>query len=373
MSEELQSIVIDNGTGFTKAGFGGEDAPRIVFPTVVGRPKNNLEIIQEKDCYIGEEIRLKMDLLDLKYPMENGFIKNWDDMEKLWFHTFYNEIKVEPEEFSVLLSETPLNPRSSREKTIQIMFESFSIAGFHTSFQSLLSLYTAGKTTGLVFESGDGCSYSSCIYDGYDLYHSIIRSDLSGRDLTEYLIKLLNEKGHYFKNLKDEEMIRDLKEKTCYIALDYDQELKKLKESKGIEKLYQLPDGNFVNIEEERFKCTESLFQPSLIQLEDDGIHKMMHKSIGKCDKEIQELFSSNIVISGGNTMFQGFEKRLQKEMENLSSQKIEIISSPERKYNSWIGGSIFTTLKNFIDVMVIKEQYDECGPSVLRKCLAWN
>ena len=115
-----QTVVIDNGSGMVKAGFAGEDQPRAVFPAVVGRPKQRaIAGMTTKDMYLGEEAEQKRGILNLKYPISNGIVESWDDMENVWNHTFYNELRVNPSECTgVLLTEAPRNPRLNREKMV---------------------------------------------------------------------------------------------------------------------------------------------------------------------------------------------------------------------------------------------------------------
>jgi len=370
--DDAAPIVIDNGSGVCKAGFAGHDAPIGVFPSIVGRPKNTPIMVgmDHQTEVIGDEAQRQRGVMILKYPIEHGIVTNWDDMEKIWHHTFFNELRVAPEEHPVMLTEAPLNPKNNRERMCQIMFETFNVPAMYIAIQAVLSLYASGRTTGVVMDSGDGVSHTVPIFEGYAIPHAVQRINLAGRDLTEYMMKLCTERGNNFSTTAEREITRAIKEKVCYVALDFDAEMKASAESSEIEVTYELPDGNFITLGNERFRCPEVLFQPHHIGKEGGGIANCVFESIMACDIDTRRELFANVVLSGGTTMFEGIQERMTKELVALapSTTKVRVIAPAERKYSVWIGGSILSSLTTFGQMWISKREYDECGPTIVHK-----
>uniref|UniRef100_A0A7S1I0N3 Actin n=1 Tax=Eutreptiella gymnastica TaxID=73025 RepID=A0A7S1I0N3_9EUGL len=370
-------IVIDNGSGRCKAGFAGDDAPHCVFSSIVGEIKKESTAMMptvssstDHKLFVGDDAQERRGLLKLRYPIAHGVITNWDDMEAIWRHTFYDQLRVAPEEHKVLLTEAPINPKVNREKMAEVMFETFNVPAMYVQIQAVLSLYSSGRTTGIVLDCGDGVSHTVPVYEGYSLPAAVKRLDLAGRDLTEYMVKLLRELGHNFDTTAGHEVAREVKEKMCYVALDYAEELAGERSNPDLEKEYELPDGKSIKVGAPRFQCPEALFDPWKLGIESEGIHKLVHGTIKKCDIDVRRDLYHNILLSGGTTTFEGLPQRLQKELEDLAppNAKVRIVSPPDRKYSVWIGGSVLAALPSFQDMWIEREAYDEVGPSIIHK-----
>ena len=375
--DDARNVVCDNGSGMVKAGFSGDDAPRVVFPSIVGRPKEGVRAAMfgstPKSHFLGDDAQAHRGILSIDYPIEHGIVTNWDQMELIWHHTFYNELRVDPEKNNVLLTEAPMNPKANREKMTQVMFETFNVAGMYVGIQAVLSLYSAGRTTGVVLDSGDGVTHTVPIYEGFSMPHAVMRIDLAGRDLTEYMMKLLMESAASFSSSAEKEIVRDIKEKTCYVALDFDEEMKKANDA-SIETKFELPDMSEITIKSQRFRCPEALFKPHLVGLGDAaGYPGLVVKSIAKCDIDVRKDLFENVVLSGGTTMFPGMAERLTKELRAAGPAQLEprVVAPPERKYSVWIGGSILASLSTFQTQWVRKSEYNENGAQIVhQKCL---
>ncbi|XP_064418446.1 actin-like isoform X4 [Latimeria chalumnae] len=338
----MGAVVIDNGSGLLKAGIAGDTQPRIIYPNMIGIPKSKSSMTQaeQKDFYIGEAAQARREDLILKYPVNNGIVVSWDDMEKIWNHM------------------------------TQLLFETFNVPAMYAAIQAMLALYASGLTTGCVVESGDGVTHTVPIFEGYSLPHAVLRLDLAGRDLTEYLMRILTECGISFQSTAEKEIVKDIKEKICYVALDIQADM--VKEPTNIQKEFILPDGNVIKVQNQRFRCPETLFAPSNVGMEAPGIHKLCFNSIMKCDIDLRSSFFVNVILSGGSTLFPGIENRLSKELTKMvpAGSPVTVSAPPDRQMSVWIGGSILSSLLAFQDMWITKSEYKEVGPNIVhRKC----
>ncbi|CAC5424413.1 ACTB_G1 [Mytilus coruscus] len=369
----MTTVVVDNGSWFCKAGFAGDDNPKSVFPAVVGKPRQVgvAAGMDPNSVYIGIEARRKQGLLSVKYPTEFGLITNWDYIEHIFHHTFYDELGISTEEHPILLTEAQLNPKYNREKITMMIFETFNFPAMYVKAKGVLSLYSSGCITGVALDIGENISYSLPAYDGYALRHAVIKSELAGRDLTDCLHRSLNDRGYSFSSVADREIIRYIKENLCYVASDFKKEMEKFSTKvSSLEKKFELPDGQVVNIGSERIRCLEPLFQPSIAGIESPGLHETLNYSILKCDEDLRKDLYGNIVLCGETSRTPGIIERMQSEITNLAPliRNIKVKTPPDIKNSAWVGGSILASLPTFQQMCITKEEYDEIGPTIVHK-----
>lgn len=281
---DAPTIVIDNGTYNIKAGFGGDYQPIDIFPSIVGRPKHYSLLDQIYDVYVGDDAYTRSCVLSLTYPIENGIITNWNDMEKVWKHTFKSILhKDDPSEHSLVLTESISNPKLNREKAAQIIFETFNIPCYFAKSQEYFSLLSAGKIDGLVCYIGENSYQTASFSEGTFIPNSLNTIKIGGKTLTLWLNEMLSKRGHEFTSFVELEMVRKIKEESCYVSFDYDNEQYAMFHS-----IYKSQYGNKIKLYNEVFKCPELLFKPQLNDIEYEGIDKTIVNSINRCDSDLQ-------------------------------------------------------------------------------------
>ncbi|XP_054838874.1 actin, clone 302-like isoform X2 [Eublepharis macularius] len=370
--KERTSVVIDNGSGLLKGGVAGAKEPEFIFTNLIGRPKAKSVILGagQKDFYIGLEAQANRGILSLRYPVEHGIVTSWPDMEKIWRHTYYNELMLKPSTRPALMTEAPLNPLANREQMTKLLFEEFEVPAFYVAIQAVLALYAAGLTTGCVMDCGDGVTHTVPIYEGYCLPHAVLRLDLAGRDLTEYLMRILRESGIALVSTAEREIVRIIKAGLCYVALNPEEEM--AKKPSEIERTWKLPDGQIIKVHNQMFRCPEALFRPADVGMEAPGIDKLLFNTIMKCDIDLRTTLYANVLLSGGSTLFPGIAERLTKELIHMAPKGTEVIvnAPPDRRISVWTGGSVLASLASFQDMWISKEEYAEVGPNIVhRKC----
>ncbi|XP_046434913.1 actin-related protein 2 isoform X2 [Neodiprion virginianus] len=392
-SQGRKVIVCDNGTGFVKCGYAGSNFPAHIFPSMVGRPIiravnkiGDIEVKDMPDLMVGDEASKLRSMLEVSYPMENGIVRNWEDMCHVWDYTFGKEkMNINPKECKILLTEPPMNPTKNRAKMIEVMFEKYGFDGTYIAIQAVLTLYAQGLLSGVVVDSGDGVTHICPVYEEFALPHLTRRLDIAGRDITRYLIKLLLLRGYAFNHSADFETVRMMKEKLCYIGYNIETEQRLALETTVLVEPYTLPDGRVIKVGGERFEAPEALFQPHLINVEGQGIAELVFNTIQAADIDIRSELYKHIVLSGGSTMYPGLPSRLERELkqlylervlkndiDKLSKFKIRIEDPPRRKDMVFIGGAVLAeVMKDRDSFWITREEYEEKGLGVLNKLTA--
>ncbi|EFC48626.1 hypothetical protein NAEGRDRAFT_35386 [Naegleria gruberi] len=387
------SIVIDNGSGILKSGFANQDFPICVFNNMIGRLKQYSATRgvgiggmsgmggigdQGKKLYFGDGAQSLRGVLQLSYPVERGIVKNFDDFEMMLQYT-QDCLKLETfSENPLLITESTINPKQNRERITQMMFETFDVPYLYMAKSPVLSLFAHGYTTGLVLDSGDGVTHTVPIYEGYSLPHAVQRLELAGKDLTNYMLNLLNQSGQSkpFQSQNSSshiEIVRCLKEDLSFVKSFNDSHNSSSSNtinnnnSSSLQVNYDLPDGTSIKVGEERFKCPELLFNPSIVNGGSEmlGVHELCKKTIYECDIDLRKTLASNIFLSGGSTKFNGFQSRLQDEIQNLLpySNKVKVKGSKDVQFLPWIGGSIISKISRFPYDCISRQEYEETGP----------
>lgn len=340
---------------------------------------NDIEI---KDIMCGSEASEVRSMLQISYPMENGIIKNWEDMEHLWDYAFYERMKIDTTGQKVLLTEPPMNPLKNRETMCQVMFEKYNFGGVYVAIQAVLALYAQGLSSGVVVDSGDGVTHIVPVYESVVLNHLTKRLDVAGRDVTRNLINLLLRRGYAFNRTADFETVRQIKEKLCYVSYDLQLDTKLAQETTTLVENYELPDGRVIKVGSERFEAPECLFQPHLVDVEQPGVGECLFNTIQSADVDVRSSLFKAIVLSGGSSMYPGLPSRLEKELKQLwltkvlngdasrlDKFKVKIEDPPRRRHMVFIGGAVLANIMADKDHMWIsKQEWEEQGPRVLEK-----
>ncbi|XP_008852873.1 actin-like protein 7B [Nannospalax galili] len=369
---KIKALVIDLGSQYCKCGYAGEPRPTYFISSTVG--KRSAEMAADtgdtfKETYVGHELLNMEASLKLVNPLKHGVVVDWDCVQNIWEYIFHTAMKILPEEHAVLVSDPPLSPISNREKYAELLFETFCIPAMHVTSQALLSIYSYGKTSGLVVESGHGVSHVVPISEGNVLPGLPSHADYAGCDLTNYLLQLLNEAGHKFSD-DHLHIVEHIKKNCCYAALLPEEEL-----ALGLEELrvdYELPDGKVITIGQERVRCSEMLFQPSLVGCTQPGLPELTAACLGRCQNTgFKEEMAANVLLCGGCTMLDGFPERFQRELSLLCpGDNPTVAAAPERKTSVWTGGSILASLQAFQQLWVSKEEFEERGcAAIYCKC----
>lgn len=362
MEGQRQYVIIDNGSGFCKAGFSGGLEPKVVIPSVVGHPKVTGIESPELNSYFGQNALDNSQILHITRPVQSGIVTDWKEMTLFWSNLYENELNIDSSQYGVIMPEKQLTPKFIREKMTELFFETFQVPSIFITSGAVLALYGAGKFSGIVVDSGYDATFFVPISNGFPFSSAIKKLNFGGQDITDYFQQLLKQKG--YNSIPN---VNYLKEQYCYVSKSPETEI-------ANEISYTLPDKTIIKLKDECFHATELLFHPEYFGKELGGIARKLCESIYLADHYIKKEIEGNIVLTGGNTMFPGFAERFSSEIlqvaNGLYKNRANVIAIPERKYVTWIGASIATHMPIFSGLQTTRKEYDEYGPSIVHnKC----
>ncbi|KAF8522749.1 actin binding protein [Hysterangium stoloniferum] len=417
----LAPIISDNGTGYSKIGFAGNSDPSFVFPTAIATRESSASSsrgpplpakpghlaskrgIEDLDFYIGDEALANSKTYGIHYPIRHGMIDNWDHMERYWEQSIFKYLRAEPEDHYFLLTEPPLNPPENRENTAEIFFESFNIKGLYIAVQAVLALaasWTSGKVTdrsltGTVIDSGDGVTHVIPVADGYVVGSAIKHIPIAGRDISQFVLNLLRERGETAVIPPEDQLkvASRIKENFSYVCQDIVKEFRKYDANPY--DYFQRYDGEHsvtgrkysVDVGYERFLAPEIFFNPEIYSSDFlTPLPEIVDDVIQQSPIDVRRGLYKNIVLSGGSTMFDHFGQRLKRDLKNLVDKRItlsevtsgsavrstgvdvNVISHKRQRYAVWFGGSLLASLPDFYSHCHTKADYEEVGPSICRR-----
>jgi centractin len=373
-------IIVDIGSGEVKAGFSGEEKPKIIFKNYFGEPKYKkvLRTFEKEnqelnDQYIGDDCDKYLGLIKLRFPVKHGVFENEQDILSV-FNYLYSKLGINSQEIKehpLLLTEPLLNPYINREKIAYSLFDNLGVPALFFASQPILSLFSTSSTSGTVLESGEGVTQSCVVYEGYSIPSSYERYNYGGADVTEYLKNLLKKRGYHFYNSTEFRLVNEIKENSCfcYGNNNIKNDIGDAKKSANKNPInYYLPDGSSISVGDERLLAPEILFNPEYIGKEYLSFPDMIINSINKVDIQLKQKSYENILLSGGNTNFNGLNEQLHFELKNKlnKNMKINLNKLEKPQYCCWIGGNIISTLEVFKKMWVTKNDWNEKGSKVI-------
>eukprot|EP00361_Fabrea_salina_P005550 CAMPEP_0202439728 /NCGR_PEP_ID=MMETSP1345-20130828/36315_1 /ASSEMBLY_ACC=CAM_ASM_000843 /TAXON_ID=342563 /ORGANISM="Fabrea Fabrea salina" /LENGTH=377 /DNA_ID=CAMNT_0049054273 /DNA_START=952 /DNA_END=2085 /DNA_ORIENTATION=- len=375
----MQALICDNGTGYLKVGWSSSNFPDLTVPCLIGRPNRHFQSLTGEMGreYVGHDAMKFGNSVDLFRPLEHGIIEDWEGMLKLWEYTFLDQMSFDFGNTRILLSEAPMNPVKNREVMCEHMFETFGFEGLKVEIQATLALYAQGLMTGLVVDSGEGVTHCIPIYKGSIINNAIERINVAGRTLTAYMLKLLGIRGYHFDYSFDFELVREIKEKSCFVSPNIKEDRELSRTTTALEQDFQLPDGSWVRVGRERFEAPEALFNPGLLQIDEPGFAELVFNSLMKAPIDNRKDLMKSIVMSGGSTMFPGMVNRVTKELKKLHKDyrernrtiheqevpkvKIKVEDPPYRRYSVFIGAAAYANiLQEQPEAWVSKADWEE-------------
>jgi centractin len=371
-------IVVDLGTSEIKAGFSGQEKPKFCTPNYIGELKNKKKYDEtQKKLYVSDECNKFMGNLKIHSPIEHGVFTHNEDIS-LVFNYIYSKLELNEEQIKeqpILISEPLNNVDKNRENIAEILFEKFGVSGLIFGSQPILSLFSTSHTTGVMLESGDAITQVCASYEGYLIPSSCYRYDYGGRDVTNVLKALIESNNYNFRcdSSHDMKIFKNIKEKQCYLYVMKDSIDNKDGDFSCITSEFILPDGNKIQLHDEKILAPEILFNNKLNFSEYPSFHEMVFSSVKNADINIKSELCENVILSGGNTLFRGMKERMTCSLEKLLPKKmaIKIRMSTDPILSCWNGGNIIASLNTFKKMLVTKDDWSEQGKKMLHiKCV---
>ena len=392
-------------------GFSGNAEPSYIVPTAIAT-KDGVKAgdhrarggeMEDLDFFIGDEAVSRATTHAVSYPIRHGLIENWDSMERLWQRCIFDFLRAEPEEHAVVLTEPPMNPPENREYAAEVMFETFNVPALYIAVQAVLALVASWtvkdegdrRLTGTVVDSGDGVTHVIPVYEGYVIGSCIKHIPLAGHDITKFVYSQLRERGEPVPPEVCMDVARKIKEDRCYVCKDLAREFARYDANPG--KFFKTHTGKHprtgkpwtADVGYEQFLAPELFFNPEIYSSQHTRpLPEVVDDVIVKSPIDARRDLYSNVVLSGGSTMFRKFDRRLQEDVQSIVDKRIEanraamaarghatrdvslpvnVVSHPFQRYAVWFGGSMLSSMPGFEGICHTKAQYEEEGPRIAR------
>jgi actin len=362
------TIACDFGTFTSRCGCVGDDSPS-TFPTVVA----NLPNLREKHApvevmkvrtrdFVGQEPWALHSVSNTKFILKDGMVEDWEGYIALLYHALDSEMQVDPSECYLLLSEHIHTPRRQREGMTEISFELFQNFGFQMANSELLSLYSAGRTTGSLLCCGHGVTSTASFWESELVPASTMRSHHSGDDVMQEFKSRLSGNCPDIIPLPQYFDMLNKHGKVCSKSI-------KSSDQSDLHVDYKLPDGNIIKLGSELYEAPEILFRPSQYGYDDiNSMQNILFEGMRDHSPEITMDLCQNIVLEGGISLLPGFSSRLEREIALKFNweEKIKVVAPNERVCSNWLGMSILGSLSSFEVLWISKGMYSEFGPQNL-------
>ncbi|CAG8495341.1 2170_t:CDS:2 [Ambispora gerdemannii] len=430
--DEVSAIVLDVGSCWTRAGYAGEDSPKTVFPTYYGYiPENRVinksklgasdlgggegsqQVEKKTEKYVmgDSEISVWREYMEIRNPLKDGLIQDWDALEHIWDYALSKRLSVNPVEHPLLVTEAAWSTREIRETLTELAFEKYNCLAFYTVKNPVLTAFASGRPTAIVLDSGAATTSVVPVFDGYVLKKGMQRSPIAGDFLSDQILRQFEQQKitlnpqylvanksftepdtpavftkrdrsnttdsfHRFQAMK---VIHEYKETVCQVfESTYNEAIIASRPMKS----FEFPDGFNTSFGPERYKVPEILFRPPEFTIQPQetgvdvgsyvGIPGMIYNCLATCDVDMRANFLANLVCTGGSTLFPNFIDRVYQELNpSFPGHRVKIhapVNSVERKCSAWLGGSILASLGTFHQLWISRKEYDDHGKVIVEK-----